>query len=543
MAEAARKIAIEEDGSSPAFISPAYRDMEPRWALGRDLFYRGTEAMRDEANLDTYFPKGDAETTTERLARAMRAELFPMFKDTVKGLVGLVFRKDPELQKNVPASIVQLWENIDGQGNHGAIFTRRVFTDAMVKGHSGVFVDAPRNRTGKTLTKSQERALGLRPYWIHIRPEQVINWRTTVIDGRIVLSLLVIEERVEIADGDFGVAEVTRYRVFRLLPDGRVQWQIWEKADGDNLPKQLDAEEGEGILANVTRIPYVPIYAGERTAPMQSIPPLLDLEYTNIAHIQVLSDRRSSLHFAGNPILVIKGRVGGVPGSADPNSPEAVAAQVGQSIDNPASEDTTNFERGLRVGAPNIGIEVDEKGDVKYAEHTGAALGEGRQELTAIENRGAAQGMTMLQRDVRQAQTAEAERLQRSEKDASLSSAAWSLEDGIEQLLAITAQMMGEPTGGEVFIDKTFTDAFIDTARMQVYSNAEAAGQITKQTMWAMWLAGNALPENFDPIKEADALANAARITLGPGANADAGANPDGGGNGPAQPASGEPPQ
>lgn len=487
------------DENLPSFIAPAYDVMAPRWRLCRDMM-AGTEAVR--AELDLYFPLGALETDDERAARAGRAELFPMFKETVKGLVGLALRKDPKLGDDVPGRIKDIiWENVDGAGTHGAVFAKRVFTDALAKGHTGILVDVPKVTSTRPLTIKEEEAIGLRPYWIHIKPEQIINWRTQTINGHVVLTLLVITEVVTVPLGDFGTQDQTRYRVFyRDDKSGKIYWEIWTKADDASKP----AFDSDGELMKANRIPFVVIYGGERIAALQSVPPLLDLAYTNVAHVQVLSDLRSGLHAVLNAILCTKNRNTSPTVTPDPNAP-------GQSPENPAIPGQTPTGAPLAVGI-NTGIDVGEDGDVWYAEVSGGGIAPTQQELTNIENRGSAQGLSMLQRDVRQAQTAEAERMQRGEKSASLSTAARSLEDGLEIAAAFTALFMGEATGGTIEIDKTFEKAALDTARIDSYSRMEAAGQITKPTFWKM--VREELPEDFNPTTEEQLLSQASDLEL-----------------------------
>ena len=507
------KLSGASESNKPTFTAPAYDVMAPRWKLCRDAML-GTEAMRDPANLDEYSPKGLAETSSERLARVKRAEFFPMFKETVKGLTGLVFRNDPELGDDVPQALVDLCENIDGAGTAMPVFARRVFNDGLIVGHSGILVDVPKVSSTKPLTLRQEQAIGLRPYWVHIKAEQVVNWRTQTINGNTILTLLVLAETIDAPDGDYGTAETTRYRVFRRDPvSGVILYEVWTLKGSDPDPELDDF----GELRNAFVIPFTVFYAGERLAPLQSLPPLLDLAYTNIAHFQVLSDHRSSLHAAGNPILVIKGRVGGQNIAADPNAPlqnspsRFAVGGVEDADGTPADLLNPDGTGAIPLGV-NMGIEVDKDGDVTYAEHAGTALGASANELSAIETRGAAQGLAMLQRSTRAAQTAETEKLQRSEKDASLSSAARSLEDMLEMALAFTALFIELPSGGTISVDRKFEDIVVDTPRISALSQAQAAGQFTLETFWKM--IGTELPDDFDPVEERARLEQAAAITI-----------------------------
>jgi hypothetical protein len=483
------------------FTSPFYAEMAPRWALCRDVNL-GTEAIRREGA--NYLLQTPGETDEEFAIRVERTEIFPAFKETVKGLTGMVFRKDPQLQEDVPAKLRLMWENIDGAGTHGAVFARRVFADAMTTGHAGILVDMPvvaEIGAGAQLSIAEESARGIRPYFVHVTAEQIVNWHTEIIGGRVVLTLLVLREVTTEPSGLFATITVTRFRAFRRDKiTGVVTFSIWTWG-GDESDPEL---ESEGVLKNCRAIPFALVYTGDRLAVLRSLPPLLDLAYTNIAHAQVLSDRRTSIHMSSVPLLVFKGRSRPMP---DPNNPAAEEEQI--------------------IG-PNTGIDVDKDGDVKYVEHAGHALGEAREELRDIEKRMSSQGLAMLQADTRAAETAEAKRIDKAQQDASLSSAARSMQDCIEESLAFAAEFIGEKTGGSCEIDREFESTVMDAPRIAAISAMQIAGQISLRTMWTMLQTGGVLPEELDPeLEMARILSEGASTASGDQSPPDG--NPDGG--------------
>lgn len=500
---------------TPAFVSPLYTEQAHRWRLCRDVML-GTEAMR--AHNAIYLVQGAAETDGEFALRTQRAECFPMFKETVKGMTGLVFRKDPVLQDDVPDPLVELSENIDGAGTHLAVFLRQVFEDAMQTGHAGILVDMPQSPlTDRALTIAEEQALGMRAYWLHIAAEQIVNWRTDVIHGVTVLTLLVIRERHIAPMGAFMTAMVTRYRVFRRdLVTGVVSFSVYEFGP-DNDQEMREAQTG--ILRNVQAIPFAVVYAGQRRGPLTSFPPLVDLAYTNVAHMQVLADHRTSLHMAGVPIFV---RIGMEETPGDPNR------GIGDGFDATQLDATTpegiaqieaiNGGGSVQVIGPNMGIDLPLGGNAKYVEHNGNALSASQAELTAIEKRAAAQGLSLLSPDNRAAETAEAKRLDRAQQDAALSRAARSMQDCTEQALEYTAQFLRLPSGGSCQFNTDFQDLVMDTALFSELSKSTLAGQIPLTTFWQLLMTGNILPDDFDPDSALVQLeSQSSGITLGAG--------------------------
>jgi len=503
--------ATAEDG---AHLTSAEHDEQlPRWEICRDAML-GTEGLRlNTEKAKTYLPQAPAEDDDEFGLRVARAEMYPAFKETVKGLTGMVFQDDPVLGKDVPPAIVDLWENIDGTGTHGAVFLRRVFEDAMQPGLAGVLVDYPDVGTGpggRRLTLAEERVRGARPYWVHYTAEQIRNFRTQIVNGRTVLTLLVLEESSNEPVGDFGSEAVTRYRVFRRDPiSSVVSFERFREADRDGDPP---ISEAKGVLQNANAIPFGVVYTGTKRATLYCFPPLIDLAYMNFSHVQVLSDYRTSLHMASVPLLVTKGRPRP---PSDPNRPD----------DGEGDELVISAGRG-------IDLPGDQYSDAKYIEHAGSALSASRTELQDIEKRMAAQGLSMLQSDTRAAETAEAKRIDRKQQNASLTSAARSMQDMGEALLAFTAVYMGLETGGSITMLRDFTDKTLDTERLSALGEARARGDISLETYWQLLIAGSALPEDFDPVVERERLDNET-IRTGvpglPGGTDDADPDPDAG--------------
>lgn len=467
---------------TPIYKAPLYHEMFNRWEMCRDIFI-GTEAIRANsaaADGKTYLPQHPAEDDDEYQVRVMRAECFPGFQHSVKGLTAIAFRNDPEFQDDVPKEVVDQLENIDGQGNHVAVFARAVFEEAMTIGHSIILVDMPQApNLGRPLSLDDERAYGLRPFWHHIAPEQVYSWRTEVVNGIVTLTQIVIHEQINFAAGVFAVGVMGRFRVLRFDPaSGVVSYEIWEQTNTQQ-PELIE----DGIIRGVNRIPIVVVYAGRRMGPLHSMPPLLDLAYANISHVQVLCDHRYALYLASVPLLVFKGRP---------------AAQL---VDDKGQPKKTNI-------GPNVAIDVSETGDVKYVEHSGSALEQTRKELKDLETRMAALGLSMLQHETRAAETAEAKRIDKSEKDATIATATRSMLDAMEIALDYHAQFLGYPpgAGGSVFMDLDFDIERLDAQTMQNIINMVTAGQLSLDTMWELFMNRGVLPEDMDKTLELERI-------------------------------------
>ena len=376
----------------------------------------------------------------------------------------MVFRRNPVLQEDVPSSLVDHWENIDNAGTHGDVFTKQVFHDAMVAGHAGIFVDFPPSEPG--LNRAAEIALGLRPFWRHIAKENMISWRTQLVNGRLVLTQLVLNEPTVLPIGAYGEREVDRYRVLRLTIEG-VMWDLFE-ANKQSDPVRIDG----GQMVGVKEIPFVAVYANP-TGFLQSKPPLMDLAWLVIAHYQTNSDMLHAAHIANTPVPVF------------------IGVEVDEKV----------------VFGPNTVINIENpEGDAKWLETEGGAINTTKTILGDMRTEMSVLGLGILERRPMTAETATAKRIDRSEKDSQLSTAARSLEDGIERALGFHAQFMGiadeNGDGGSVTLNRDYQELTLTPEQIRVYSDVVKERQLSPETLWSVLLEGNALPSDFDVAQE-----------------------------------------
>lgn len=428
--------------------------------------YGGTDSMREQGK--TYLPKHAQEKEQDWEDRRRRSVLFNALSRTNRGLVGMVFRKDPILGDDVPERVDQDMEDVDLGGRALSVFAKDVFTAAMLDGHSLIHVEFP--QVGEEVrNRAEERAAGVRPYWVHVLKQDLINFRWEMQEGKPVLTLGVYRESITEEAGRFGERSVTRYRVLR--PG---EFEVWErrqdKAEGSEQTRVSFAR----IDAGVTSLHYVPLYPvyTNRLDPFVSEPPLLDLAYENIRHWQLRSDRDESITMGLIPILFGKG--------IDPDK--------------------------VVIG-PHHGIYSEStEADMKWLEVQGTAYEESRKELKDIEARMAALGLSMLVRETRAAETAEAKIIDKSESDSALATAARGLQDGLESALQAHADYLKADSGGSVAVNRDFHDQVLDPAMIKVLSREVQMGHISLDTMWDILQSGEVLPEDFDRDLERDRL-------------------------------------
>lgn len=456
--------------SDVSTTSSAYKVMEPRWALS-DALLGGTETMR--ATGKTLLPQHPSESNTNYNNRLERATLLNVYEDTLNTLSGKPFAEDIGLGDDMPPAVMDICEDVDLQGNAIHAFGRDWFRMAWAKGFAHVLVDQPAppatvDAEGNAVVRTldDDRKEGVRPYWVLIRPENVLAAYGRSVNGREVLEHVRIqEETIE----RVGYDEVCVKRI-RVLEPGR--WELWEEKKGVNNKSEWSmVNEGQ---TGLDQIPLRTFYAGKKEGLMRCKPPLTDLAHLNITHWQSSSDQRNVLTVARFPILAGKG-----------------------------------IEEGSKIEVgPNNFLTSTEGGEWYYVEHTGAAIEAGRKDLEDLENQMAMYGAEFL-RKKSGGETATARALDSAENDSELGASAKAFKDVLEEVLQLTADWMNLETGGSVTLTSIDEEpAGAEAPTLDALAKARASRDISRVTYVGELKRRGVLSEDFDADEDEDAMAD-----------------------------------
>lgn len=463
----------QRDGNLPSTPSPAAKAQAPALQIVRDL-WDGCEKVQAKGGV--YLPKAPGERTDDYNIRLQRAVFHEFFGNTVDGLTGMVFRKDPVLNDDVPQPIQEHAENIDNAGTHLAVFAREVLADAIATGHNAIFVEFPKTGGAQKHSDETTAAMPIRPYWVLIKKDNIVSWRTTVEDGIALLTQVVVKECTMVPDGQFGEKEQTRYRVL-YRENGVVGFRLLE------VHNKIVSEVDAGTYPTQTEIPIAEIRTSGRKSLFESRPPLYGLGQLNLAHYRQWSDHDTSQHMTCVPIF----------------------ARIGYQAPVDANGNAV-------VLGPKDGLDLPEGGDAKYVSHDGAALGAVKQSLDDLVSHIASLGLSMLSSQKRTAETATAKRIDKKASDSALAVTARGLQDGLERALGFHAKYLKLPEGGSVEINRDFENLTLDAQTISALSALVEKGQLTIETLWKMLAAGNVLPDDFDDEEEKSELAAQAEI-------------------------------
>lgn len=290
----------------PATESADYKATKPGWTIIDDIC-AGIEQIK--ARGVTYLPQYTRESSRAYEIRLKQAPWRPEFTDALRNLCSKPFTKTVRVNEVAPDSIQGeqdgatkrrvggFVEDVDGRGNSLHVFARQVFVNGVKRGVSAIYVTFPDAAPARTV--AEEKASGVRPYWVEIEAINILALYTVNQHGREIVGHIRFKECTIERDG-FVEVEVHRIRVIELDEEtGLPTSQTWRRTqDG---PYEL--EKPPEVLQGVTEIPIALMFTGERSGHWRVKPPLNDLAAVQLELYRALSREDQILTYAGHPML------------------------------------------------------------------------------------------------------------------------------------------------------------------------------------------------------------------------------------------------
>lgn len=281
------------------FVRQEVETAQKDWRRVRDVM-RGERAVKEGRTL--YLPQPNpldaSETNAKRYDQYVdRAVFYNATARTVSGLIGIAFRRWPEL--SVPVGLEVIEDDTDGAG--GGIYNQahRALETVLATARAGLLTDFP-TRNDAT-SKADADADNIHPIITLYAPETIINWR---VNSRKRLTLVVLYEQIEEPDG-YGVSYVEQWREL-TLENGYYEQRIWRKGE-NSTPLMVEAHTPlDAAGMPWTEIPFSFIGAIDNDSEMDR-PPLLDLANLNLAHYRASADYFESAYFCGQPTFAASG--------------------------------------------------------------------------------------------------------------------------------------------------------------------------------------------------------------------------------------------
>ena len=437
--------------------SKAYDRMKADWKFIRDLL-GGTKQMRLCGK--QYLPQFPAESEKNYTIRLSAATLTPFYRIACENMKGRSFAEGVDIKDVKDEGVEKYLENVDLTGRDIGIFLQDLFLETMETGIGYVFVDFTKDRPTETL--DDEEKSGARPYFVQVRPENVISVRLSA-DG-----LRIEEARIKEFENVYeNYTEKTIERVRVLTPGA---FELWEKqgVEGKADTNWVLVDSGSTTLGYV---PLIPFYSG-KVAPFESQPPLLDIAYLNVKYYQCESNHDNALSVAQFPIL----------------------AASGMADDDPSVE----------IGPKKLLSMQNASGKFYFVEHSGAALKSGRERMEDIKTDIALQGAKLLlpKSEGEYGRTATDAKIKETENTCTLQSIVKSFEDSAERAISCLLDWVKKDTSVEVSIKGSFEVTSDDIQQANTLYQMKNSGDLSRKTLWEELKRRSILSNNFDADEE-----------------------------------------
>ena len=443
---------ITQAVTTVASPNAAYQRMAQFWDLIADL-KEGTYKIRSKHR--KYLPQLEREVDDSYDRRLARSTVVPYLQRIEKMLSGMLVRKPIRLDDVSDLVREQLFD-VDLEGNDLNIWLYQTARTVISFGHVGVLVDAP---------KEGEKA---RPYWVTYKPEDILGWRTEVIEGARELTQVRLLERVIESDGKYGEKTITQIRVLE-----RGRYEIHRKDDKKGEYKLF--EEGEMSLKD--KIPFTVAYSN-RVGYFESRSPLYDIAELNLKHYQIQSDLDNILHISSVPLLAVFGY---------PN----------------ADEITTG---------PSEALSLPPESRMEYISPSGDSYDSQFKRLDDIKEQINTLSLAAVLGQKLVGESAEAKRIDRSQNDSTMMVVAQQMQDLIDNCLKFHSEYLNEPNAGSSFVNRDFVTARLEPQEIQAYLQLFTAGTISQETLLNQLSAGEILGDDFDVEDEIETTQNGGLI-------------------------------
>lgn len=326
-----------------------YMWMQQYWELPQVLLGGTLEIRRHR---DKYLPREPQETDQKYDRRLNLSVLYGAYEETIDTLAGKPFAnptkiitpgsEDVEVQKD--SVLAEFEKDVNLEQQSLTQFAREFFYTGIHFGLTHILTDfpvVPENISGVGLTKAQEKERKVRAFWSHIKPTQLIYWSSSITEsGARELDQIRIKTVENTSEG----------KLIRIKVIAKDWFQTYTKTAKDEEYKLEDG--GDTTLGKI----MLRTFYTKRKGFMVARPALETLAWMNLAHYQSYSDQRNILRMARVCNILVTG---------------AAKEEIRDNI--------------IAAGANELWHLENPQAEVKYVEHSGAAIEAGRQDVLDLE--------------------------------------------------------------------------------------------------------------------------------------------------------------
>ena len=450
------------------------------WQRARDVF-AGEDAVKTAG--EKYLPRLDSQDDKEYLAYKNRASFFNASARTADGFVGLIFRRDPTFKlpdagNGVGDALAEFVEDADMLGTSLSAFSKKLVTEIINVGRAGTLIDWNED--------AEKRA-----YAVAYSAEDIINWHTERVNGRNVLTLLVLKETSQTPADESDPYEpevIQQLRVLKLVPsqsqsdqtkaDWSYQVEIWQFLPDGQSPNGTRSRGKKKWKLTDTITPLrlgkpLPLIPFVFHGPRHSLPdvdkiPLADIIAVNLDHYRLTADYKHGMHFTALPTAWVSG-----------------------------------FDKAstLRIGSSTAWVAETPGATAGYLEFHGQGLSTFERAMDRDEQLMAVLGTRMLESKRRVGETAAAIELRQSGENSILNTVSLSISSSLTQVLRWvywwnSTEPIPDAIGPDLVLASLNTDFSItgmSALEITALVAAWQAGAISQATMLDLFRAGEVI--------------------------------------------------
>ena len=366
-----------------------YKNMKLVWKKYRDVV-EGEDKVKEMG--DCYLPKLRGMDDDDFYNYINRAQFYNATSRTVNGLSGLLFRKKPII--TIPDGLEQYLEDVDGMGHNIYQFIHYCSKDYLVTNWGGVLIESP--KSGNNVSKKQAEELGLKPYLVFYKAEEILNWQWLDSKNNKGLQYVIFKEVKYITKENYETKKEVFYRVCEINKDNIYEQSLYN-----------DSTLVDSVIPKTENKPFNQIlfyFLSNESQPKKSV--IHDIANVNLSHFKKSADYENTIHWGCLPTPYARGWT--------PDSKDEVRLDLGGS----------KF-----IFFPN-GVE-----EVGYLEYDGGCCTEVANAMKCDEERMAVLGARIIAQKQKGVEAAETARIHNSAENSVLAEIANNLSDTFSKVL------------------------------------------------------------------------------------------------------------
>ena len=277
----------------PSWIHPDVKYWWPEWKIIRDTFAgeREVKSARQE-----YLPLLGCMEPEDYEEYLNLATFYNMVGVTVSSLLGTMFRRNPVID-NFPTKLQSGLKSISKDKLSLLLFMKQAAQEVLSVGRYGVLLDMDRGGVDD-------------PYFAGYIAENILDWKTEEVNGRICPTRIVLRE-LRLSDDELTHTKVfyTSYRVLTLEFNEELGRLVYMQRLHFRFNADAELNENDTVIEFMPTmrgnpfdfIPFI-FFGSFSNTPECNRPPMQDIARLNIAHYQNYASYESGLFYTGQPV-------------------------------------------------------------------------------------------------------------------------------------------------------------------------------------------------------------------------------------------------